>query len=113
MLAAATILVALVTVHAAVYVSTNIRMFEIGCVVISMASSALEDGIIARVRMASSAHAIRISVIRREVRVVEGGPCPRRGGVARGAGRGEAGGRMVRVGRPVIVRLMAAHAGRR
>lgn len=105
-----TALVALVTVHAVVDVPTHIGMVEVGRVVISMASSALEDRIITRVGMAGSAHAIRISVIGREVRVVERGPSPGRCGVARGAGRGEAGGCMVRVRRPVVVRLMAAHA---
>lgn len=62
--------------------------------------------------MACCTNAIRIAVIRREVRMVECRSGPSGGGVARGAGRGEAGGRMVRVRRTVIVRLMAAHAGR-
>ena len=88
-------------------------MSEIRRVVIPMASSALEDGIITRVRMAGCAHAICIPVICREVRMVEGGSCPRRGGVARVARRREARRRVVRIRGPVVIRLMAAVAGSR
>ena len=112
-LTTATVLVALVAIRAGIYVSAHIRMSEIRRVVIPMASSALEDGIITRVRMAGCAHAICIPVICREVRMVEGGSCPRRGGVARVARRREARRRVVRIRGPVVIRLMAAVAGSR
>ena len=105
--------VALVAIHAVVHVPADVRMFEIGRVVISMASGALKNGVVACIRVAGSAHAIRVAMIQIEIRVIECRSGPSGGGVARGARRWEAGGRMVRVRRPVIVRLMAAHAGRR
>jgi len=88
-------------------------MFEVGGGVIPVTSSALEHRVIVRIRMAGRAYSVRVAMIHIEIRVVECRSGPRGGCVACGASRWEARGRMVRVRRPVIVRLMAAHAGRR
>jgi hypothetical protein len=62
--------------------------------------------------MAGRADPVRVAMIQIEIRVIECRSRPCAGGVARGASRREASGRMVRVRRPVVVNLMAAHARR-
>jgi hypothetical protein len=41
-----TVFVARIAVHAVVYIPADIRMFEIGCIVASMAAGALKDRIV-------------------------------------------------------------------
>jgi len=59
------------------------------------------------------AHAIRISMVRREPGVIESRIQPVRGGVARVASCRESGRRMVRIGRTLVVPLVARVAIRR
>ena len=73
-----------------------------------MATGALEHGVVARVRMASCANAIRVAVVRREVRVIKRGPGPAGRGVASIASRRKASGCVVWIGGPLIVRIVAA-----
>ena len=81
---------ALVAVDAVVDVPTNVGMTEIRCIIVAMATSALEHRVVARIRMAGCANTIRVAVVRREVRVIERCSRPGGGGMARVAGRREA-----------------------
>ena len=100
----------LVTIHAVVNVPADIGVTEVGCVIVAVATSALEHRIVTRVRMAGCANPIRVPVIGREIRVIERRSRPCRRGVASVASRREAGRFMVRIRRVVVIRLVAAHA---
>ena len=50
-------------------------------------------------------------MIHREVRVIERRACPRCRRMAGGAGVREPGGRVIRIGRSVVIGLVATHAG--
>ena len=78
-----------------------------------MAVGALEHRVVARVRMTRGADTIRVPVIGREVRVIESRSCPRRRGMASRARIRETRRRVIRIGRAVVIRLVAAHARRR
>jgi hypothetical protein len=114
--AALAILVTLVAINAVVDIAGDIVVMEVGRVVVAVASRALEDGIVVGVDVARRAHAIRVSVIDRELRVlrvIEGCPGPRRRVVA-----GLAGGRkelwlrrVPRIGGVVVIGLVATDAG--
>ena len=88
-------------------------MIEIRCIVVAMATRALENRVVARVGMAGCANTIRVAVIRREVRVVERGSGPAGRGVARVASRGEASRLVIGIRGPGVIRLVTAIAGRR
>jgi len=105
--------VTLVTIHAVIDIATHIGVTEVGSVVIAVATRALEHTVVACIRVASCADPVRVAVIHREVRVIERRARPRRCCVASGAGRREPGGSVVRIGRAVVVALVATHAGRR
>ena len=109
---------ALITVDAVVDVSRHIVVLEVVRVIAAMAAGALEHRVVVRVDMAGRAHIVGIAVIGRELRVL--------GVIERGAGPGRrvvavlARGReelrlrrMAGVRRVVVVRLVAADAGRR
>ena len=100
----------LVTIHAVVNVPADIGVTEVGCVIVAVATSALEHRIVTRVRMAGCANPIRVPVIGREIRVIERRSRPCRRGVASVASRRETGRFMVRIRRVVVIRLVAAHA---
>lgn len=102
----------LVTIRAVVNVPTDIGVLEIGCVVVAMATSALEHRVVIRVRMAGCANSIRVAVIGREIRVIEGRPRPGGGGVAGVTSGWESGRLMVRIGGVVVIGLVTAHARR-
>ena len=109
-------MVAPVTINAVVDIPADIRVVEIGRVIVAMATGALEDGVVVRIDMACGAHVVRIPVVCREIRVlrvIERGPGPCRRIVAgRARGREELRLRLVAwVRRVVVVRLMAADAG--
>jgi len=104
--------VTLVTIHAVVNVPADIGVTEVGCVVVAVATSALEHRIVTRVRMAGCANPIRVAVIGREIRVIERRSRPCRRGVASVASRRETGRLVVRISRAVVVGLMAAHTRR-
>ena len=106
---------ALITINAVVDIPAYFFVVEIGRVIAAMATGALEDGVVVRINVARGAHVIRVTVIRRErrvLRVIERGPGPRRGVVAGRAGGWEELrlGFVARVRRVVVVRLMAANA---
>jgi len=108
--------VALVTIDAVVHVARYILVMKGRGVVAAVASRALEDGIVARIGVAGGAHAVRISVINRELRelgMVEGGAGPAARVVAGLAGGGEELRlrRVARIRRVVVVGLMASNAG--
>ena len=112
-LIAATILVALIAVHAVVDVPTHIGMTEIRRIIVAMATGALEDRVVTRVGMAGCANTIRVAVVCREIRVIEGRSRPARGGVA-GIARGREASRLViGIGGPVVVSGMATIASGR
>ena len=98
---------ALVAVNAVVDVPTNVGMTEIRCIIVAMATGALEHRVVTRIRMAGRANTIRIPMVRREVGVVERRPCPCSGGMACVASRREASGCVVWIGGPLVVRIVA------
>lgn len=59
-----------VAIHAVVDISADTRVREPGRIVSSVATGAGKDGIVRRIRVAISAHAVRIAVIEREKRVI-------------------------------------------
>jgi len=108
--------VTLVAVDAVVHVSTDARVTEIRRVIVPMAPRALEHRIVIRIGVAGGTDAVGAAVIQREVRVIEGRPCPCRGRMARRAGRREPGRLVVRIRRGGILRLVtriAIHRNRR
>jgi len=107
--------VTLVTVDAVVDIPRHVVVLEIVRVIATMASRALEDGVVVRVDMAGRANSARIAVVDRELRVLRM--------VERGAGPSRrvvtilAGGReelrlcsMARVRGVVVVGLVTANA---
>lgn len=107
---------ALIAINTVVDIPADIRVVEIGRVIVAMATGALEDGVVVRINMARGAHVIRIAVSGwelRVLRVIKRGPGPRRRVVAgRARGWEELRLRFVAwVRRVVVVRLMAANAG--
>ena len=106
---------ALIAINTVVDIPADIRVVEIGRVIVAMATGALEDGVVVRINVARGAHVIRIAVSGRELRVlrvIKRGAGPRRGVVAgRARGREELRLRLVAgVRRVVVVRLVAADA---
>lgn len=83
---------------------------EVGSVIVAVATGALKHAVIVGIRMASRADPVGVAVIHREICVVERRPRPRRRRVAGGAGVRETGRRVVRIGRAVVVALVATHA---
>lgn len=109
---------ALVAINAVVHVPVYIRVAEVCCVVVAMASGALEYGIVIGIGVARGANAVGIAMGNGELGVIRVRECrasPGRRGVAGGArSREELRLRcMARIGGVVVVRLMAADAGRR
>ncbi len=80
---------------------------------LGVAIGAGEDGVIARIRMTSRAHAIRAAVIHVEPGVIERSSRPCNGGMAGRACCGKAGSRMVWICRAQILGLMTGKAVRR
>jgi len=107
----------LVTVDAVVDIPRHVVVLEVVRVIAAMTSSALEDGVVIRIGVARRAHIAGIAVAGRErrvLRVVKGSAAPGCGVVAVLAGRWEEL-RLCRVPRicgVVVVRLVAADAGR-
>ncbi len=109
-------LVTLVTINAVVDVSRHIVVMEIGGVVSAVTACALEHGIVTRVCMARRANATGVAMRGRELRVlrvIECGVRPGCRGVAsrtrsRREERGVLRRRVGRIGRVVVIRLMAA-----
>ena len=81
-LTAAAALVAVVAIHAVVHVAADVVVMEIGCVIVPMATRALEHRVIVRIGMASRTDAVRVPVSLWEVRMVKRRSCPRNRGVA-------------------------------
>ena len=104
---------ALVTVHAVVHIPTHIGVTKVVGIPASVTIRALEHGVVTRGGVAGCANAIRISVIHREVGVIESRARPCSGGMAGVASGRETGGLVIWIGRVVVVRLVATHAGRR
>ena len=102
---------ALVAVVAVVHIPTHVRMAELRRVPAAVAIRTLEHLVVVRIGVTGRADAIRISVIRRKIRVIERGSGPCRGGVASRTGGRESGRRMIRVRGSVVVRLVTTHAG--
>ncbi len=110
--------VTLITVDAVVDVARHVVVLEVRWVVIPVTAGALEHGVVIGIRVARRTNVVRISVGRRELRVlrvVESRPGPGRRVVAVLTGgreklwlRGMAGIRCV-----VVIGLMTADAGRR
>ena len=100
----------LVTIHAVVDVPADVGVIEVACVVVAMATGALEHRVVIRVRMAGCAYSIRVAVIGREISVIERRSRPGGRGVTGVASRWEAGRLMVRIRRVVVIGLMASHA---
>ena len=101
-----------VAVNAVVDVSADTLMMLV-CYCLRVTVRALEHGVVRRIRMARRTDSVRSAVIRREPGMVEYRALPRRRGMARLASCGEAGRRMVRVSRLVVIGLVAAIASRR
>lgn len=69
---------ALVTVHAVVHIPADVRVMEIVRVPAPMATRALENGVVVRIRVAGGTNAVSIAVIHWEPGVVKGGSEPAR-----------------------------------
>lgn len=97
-----------IAINAVVDIPADVRVMEIGCVIVPMASGALEDSKVAGIRMAGRTDSIGVAVIEIEQGVIEGRSGPRRGCVAALAGRREPGGRVAGVVRPLVICFMTA-----
>lgn len=106
---------ALIAIHAVIHIPADVRVLEIGRVPTSVATRALENRVVARIRVAGGAHSVGAAVVHREPGMVERCPRPRRCGVTSRAGGGENGGRcfMNRIRGGVVVGLVATVAGGR
>lgn len=109
LLAAVTVLVALVAVGAVVDVSVHAPVFGVG-LRLRMTVRTGEDGVVIRVGMATCAYPIGSAVIHRKIGMVERRIGPGRRVVTSRAGRRESRRLMVRIGGAVVVSLMAAIA---
>lgn len=98
---------ALVAVHAVVYVPTHAPMITIG-IRFGMAVGALEYGVVRGIRVARCTDTVRVAMVHREPCVIEGGAQPARSGVTSGARCWEAGRYVIRVVRALVVRLVTA-----
>lgn len=78
-----------------------------------VAIGALENAVVARIRVANGTNSVRSAVIRGEIGMVEGGAEPTRRRVACGTSCWKARAHVVRIVGSFIVRLMAAVAVRR
>jgi hypothetical protein len=109
------ILVALVTIHAVIDIPADVRVTEIGRVPAPVATRALENRVVARIRVAGRAHTVSVPVGHWEPGMVERCPCPCRCIVASRAGGRENSGRRfmnwIRGG--VVVGQVATVTGRR
>ena len=108
----------LVTVDAVVHVPIDLRVLEVIRIVAAMAAGALEDRIVIRVGMARGANTVCIAMVNRELgvlRVIEGGTGPGGGVVAVLARCREELWlrRVARIGRVVVIGLMASDTSRR
>ncbi len=101
----------LVAIHAVVDVTIHALVVLVGLRLL-VAVGALEHRVVIWVRVTGGANAIRPAMICREVRVIESRSRPRGCRVASLASRRKARGRVVRVGRAVVIRRMAAITGR-
>ena len=101
---------ALVAVVAVVHIPTHVRMTEIRRVPTAVAIRALEHLVVARIGVTGRADPIRVPVVDWEIRVIESRSRPCRGGVAGRARSREPCRRVIRIGRAVVIRLVAAHA---
>ena len=98
----------LVAVRAVVHVVTHTLMMLVRrC--LRVTHGARKHGIVARIGMAIAAH-LGAPMCLREPRVIERGTRPTRRGMARGAGRWESSGSVVRIRRVLVVSLVAAVA---
>jgi len=111
-LAPATVLMALITVGAVVNIASHSLMLLVG-LRLGVAVRTSEDGEVIRICMAGAANAVRIAMVEREIGVIEIGIRPLHGVVTRRACGWEMRGRVVRIIRVQLIRLMAAVAIRR
>ena len=114
-LSAPAALVALVAVDAVVHIPVHVRVVEVSGVVAAMTACALEYRVVVGINVAGSAHTVGVAMVDRELRVlrvIERGTGPGGGFVAvQACGRKELRLRRVaRIGRVVVVRLMATDA---
>jgi len=98
---------ALVAVHAVVYIAADVPMIAIG-VGLGVAVRALEDGVVRRIGVTRRTYAICIAVIHREPRVIESRAQPTSGGVTGGTSGRESSRHVIRIVRRLVVRLVAA-----
>lgn len=98
---------ALVAVHAVVYIAADVPMIAIG-VGLGVAIRALEDGVVRRFGMTRRTYAIRIAVIHREPRVIKSCAKPTGGCVTGGASGRESGRYVIGIIRCLIVSFVAA-----
>jgi len=106
---------ALITIHAVIHIPADVRVMEIGRVPAPMATRALENRVIVRIRVAGRAHTVSVPMGHWEPGMVERCPRPRSCVVASRAGGRKNGWRRfmnwIRGG--VVVCLVATVAGRR
>ena len=108
-------LMALVTIHAVVHISADVRVMEIVRVPAPMATRALENRVVARIRVAGGTNAVSVAVIHWEPSVVKRGSEPARSRVASRASGRENGWRrfMDGIGGAIVIRRVAAVASGR
>ena len=101
------------TVHAVVHVTINVRMSEVGRVIVAVARSARKHRVVPGVGVACCANTIRVPVVEREECVIARGQCGREPGccgVAGCAGGRPARSSVVRIRGTGVVRLVAGVA---
>lgn len=100
---------AVVAIHTVVYIAANALVPVVG-LCFRVAIGALENAIVARIRVANGTNSVCSAMIRGEIGVVEGGAEPTCRGVACGTSCWKARTHVVRIVGPFIVRLVAAVA---
>lgn len=98
-----------VAIHAVVHVPADPLVFVIG-LIFRVAVRALENAVVAWIRMANGAHSVRMAVVGVEPRVIEGRAQPAGGAMARRAGRREPRRDVVWIRRAAVIFRMAAVA---
>jgi len=99
-----------IAINAVVHIPADARVMEIGCVVVPVATRALEDRVVRGIRVAGRTDAVRPAMSLGEPGMVEHRAGPGRCRVAGGTGCWEPGGRVVGIIRTLVIRCVTVVA---
>ena len=99
-----------IAINTVIDIAAHVRVLEIRCIVVPVASRALKNREIAGVGVTRRTNCLGVAVGHGEIRVIERRSGPRRGGVAVLATRRESRRRMARIVRTLIIGYVAAVA---